>query len=128
MKRPAHRRLTPLLACVIVAGFTSLAEGHPFPIRSAPRVGRKVLVSPPKVTIWFNEELEPASSTMAVYDSAKQEVDKGKGSVSGADATALEVDLPPLAPGIYRVYWRVKGKDTHVTEGDFTFTIAGKNP
>jgi methionine-rich copper-binding protein CopC len=38
----------------------------------------------------------------------------------------LEVDLPELGTGNYRVYWKALSKDTHVTEGDFTFTIAGK--
>lgn len=82
--------------------------------------------SPLKVTIWFDGELESAFSTIAVYNSAKQQVDKGNSRVSGTDASVLEVDLPALAPGTYRVYWKVLAKDTHVTEGDFAFTIEGK--
>ena len=35
----------------------------------------------------------------------------------------LRVTLAPLAPGTYRVVWRVLSVDTHVTEGDFTFTV-----
>jgi methionine-rich copper-binding protein CopC len=31
-----------------------------------------------------------------------------------------------LAPGVYRVYWKVLAKDTHVTEGDFSFTLEVK--
>jgi methionine-rich copper-binding protein CopC len=38
----------------------------------------------------------------------------------------LTVDLPLLTPGVYRVYWKALSKDTHVTEGDFYFTIASK--
>jgi methionine-rich copper-binding protein CopC len=91
-------------------------------------VGWTIASSPSKVTIWFDGGLEPAFSTIAVYNSAKRQVDKGNGRVSGTDASVLEVDLPALAPGTYRVYWRVLAKDTHVTEGDFTFTIAGKAP
>jgi methionine-rich copper-binding protein CopC len=30
---------------------------------------------------------------------------------------------PRLAPGTYRVMWRVISVDTHQTEGAFTFTI-----
>lgn len=128
MKRSAHKLLSGLLAWIITIGVTSFAEGHAFPIRSDPRVGWTIAVLPPKVTIWFDGELEPAFSTIAVYNSAKQQVDKGNSRVSGTDASVLEVDLPPLAPGTYRVYWRVLAKDTHVTEGDFTFTIAAKAP
>ena len=78
--------------------------------------------------IWFDGELEPAFSTIAVYNSAKQRVDKGNGRVNSSDASILEVDLPALLPGTYRVYWSVVAKDTHRTEGDFPFTIEGKSP
>lgn len=128
MKRSAHKPFSGLLAWIIIVGVTSFAEGHAFPIRSDPRVGWTIASAPSKVTIWFDGELEPAFSTIAVYNSAKQQVDKGNSRVSGTDASVLEVDLPALAPGTYRVYWKVLAKDTHVTEGDFTFTIAGKAP
>lgn len=128
MKRSAHKPLSGLLAWIITIGVASFAEGHAFPIRSDPRVGWTIASSPSKVTIWFDGELEPAFSTITVYNSAKQQVDKGDSRVSGTDASVLEVDLTDLAPGTYRVYWRVLAKDTHVTEGNFTFTIAGKAP
>jgi methionine-rich copper-binding protein CopC len=37
----------------------------------------------------------------------------------------LLVTLKPIKPGTYRVTWRVLSVDTHVTEGDFTFRVAG---
>jgi len=80
------------------------------------------------VTIWFDGELEPAFSTITVYNSAKQRIDKGNGRVSPSDATILEVDLPALPSGTYRVYWNVVAKDTHRTEGDFSFIVEGKSP
>jgi methionine-rich copper-binding protein CopC len=117
-----------LTLTLLQAGSPSLAEGHAFPIRSDPRVGWKVTVSPAKVTIWFDGELEPAFSTLAVYDSAKQRVDKNNARVIPSDATVLEVDLPPLPPGSYRVYWSVVAKDTHRTEGSFPFSVQEKSP
>jgi methionine-rich copper-binding protein CopC len=115
------------LALIQVASPTR-ALGHAFPLRSDPRVGWKVSVSPAKVTIWFDGELEPAFSTLAVYDSAKQRVDKNNARVNPSDATVLEVDLPPLPPGSYRVYWSVVAKDTHRTEGSFPFSVQEKSP
>ena len=106
--------------------FQTLAQAHAFPVRSDPRVGWTVAVSPPKVTIWFDGELEPAFSTITVYNSAKQQVDKGNSRVNGPDASVLEVDLTPLAPGTYHVYWKALAKDTHVTQGDFTFAVDKK--
>jgi hypothetical protein len=50
-------------------------------------------------------------------------VDKGDGRVNPSDSTILEVSLPPLPPGNYRVFWSVVARDGHRTEGDFPFTI-----
>lgn len=119
--------LRSFLALILsVAAFQTLARAHAFPVRSDPRVGWTVAVSPPKVTIWFDGELEPAFSTIAVYNSAKKQVDKSNSHISGSDGSVLEVDLPPLPAGTYRVYWKALSTDTHVTEGDFTFEIAAK--
>jgi copper resistance protein C len=119
--------LRSFLALILsVAAFQTLARAHAFPVRSNPRVGWTVAVSPPKVTIWFDGELEPAFSTIAVYNSAKKQVDKSNSHISGSDGSVLEVDLPPLPAGTYRVYWKALSTDTHVTEGDFTFEIAAK--
>lgn len=129
MRQPKITALAPLLASIlIIAAFPSRSRGHAFPLRSEPRVGRTVVTPPPVVKIWFDGELEPAFSTIAVYDAAKQRVDKRNGRVNPSDATVLEVDLPPLSAGTYRVYWSVVSKDTHRTEGDYSFTVEGKSP
>ncbi len=119
---------TVLVSILALTAFPSQSRGHAFPIRSEPRVGWIIAASPTKVTIWFDGELEPAFSTIAVYNSAKQRMDKGNGRVSSFDATILEVDLPTLPAGTYRVYWSVVAKDTHRTEGDFPFITEGKSP
>jgi methionine-rich copper-binding protein CopC len=103
------------------------ALAHAFPIRSEPRVGWKV-AAPAKVTIWFDGELEPAFSTIAVSNAAQQRVDKNNAHVNPLDATVLEVDLPPLSPGKYQVQWSVVAKDTHRTEGSFSFTVETRAP
>ncbi|MGH3579780.1 MAG: copper resistance CopC family protein, partial [Mycobacterium sp.] len=73
--------------------------------------------------IWFTQELEPAFSTIQVVDSAGKQVDKGDKHLDPKDATLLEVSLPELPPGKYRVIWRVLSVDTHATNGDFSFTV-----
>ena len=37
---------------------------------------------------------------------------------------ALRYRLPRLAPGEYRVQWKVTPSDGHVTEGEFAFSVA----
>ncbi|TMA11965.1 MAG: copper resistance protein CopC [Deltaproteobacteria bacterium] len=115
-----------VLALTLTA-IPSQSQGHAFPIHSEPRVGWTITTPPLKVTIWFDGELEPVFSTITVYNSVKQRVDKGNSRLNAADASMLEVDLPALAPGVYRVYWKALSKDTHVIEGDFSFTIADKS-
>ena len=99
------------------------AWGHAFPHHSEPKVGATVSVAPSRIRIWFDGALEPAFSSLRVEDAHGQRVDKGDGHVDPADATLLEVDLTPLAPGRYRVIWSVVARDGHRTEGDFMFTI-----
>jgi methionine-rich copper-binding protein CopC len=124
LNRIAEILQSALLAISCAAPASSFA--HSFPIRSEPRVGWTIASSPPKVTIWFDGELEPAFSTITVYNAEKQKVDKGDSRVIGSDKTVLEVDLLPLSAGTYKVYWKALSTDTHVTEGDFTFEIAEK--
>ena len=126
VKALKHYSVCLMVSSAIVAAFPAVGLGHAFPIRSDPRVGWTVTIAPPKVTIWFDGELEPAFSTITVYNSAKQQVDRGNSRVNGSDASVLEVDLPALAPGTYHVYWKALSKDTHVTQGDFSFAIEKK--
>jgi methionine-rich copper-binding protein CopC len=58
-----------------------------------------------------------------VQDASGKKVDSGDGRVSPIDDTLLEVGLPALAAGTYRVIWNVVARDGHRTSGDYTFTI-----
>jgi copper resistance protein C len=120
-------RLIAILATLgIVTGLPVRGWSHAFPVRSDPRVGWTIPSAPTKVTIWFDGDLEPVFSTITVYNSAKERVDKDDSRLGSTAANVLEVDLSVLAPGTYRVFWKALSKDTHVTEGDFYFTVAGK--
>lgn len=100
------------------------AWGHSFPDHSEPRVGWTVNRPPAQVKIWFDVPIEAIFSTIKVVDANGQQVDKQDGHVNAADHTLLEVSLPSLPPGKYRVFWHVISIDTHRTEGDYPFTIS----
>jgi methionine-rich copper-binding protein CopC len=110
------------LACALAPAPAALA--HAFLDHAKPAVGSTVHGPPPELRVWFTQRLEPAFSTVRVVDRTGKQVDKGDVRVDPADATLLVVSLPPLAPGSYKVIWRVVSVDTHVTEGDFTFDVA----
>jgi methionine-rich copper-binding protein CopC len=111
-----------LLLGSLIAG-VQVVLAHAFPNHSEPRVGSTVETSPSSVRIWFDGALETAFTTIAVKDSSGRNVDKGNGRVNSSEPTLLEVELPPLPPGIYQVLWDVLARDGHRTKGDFTFQV-----
>jgi methionine-rich copper-binding protein CopC len=86
-------------------------------------VGSIINASPDRVRIWFDSELEPAFSTITVRNTEHTMVDNKDGGVNPSDATLLEVSVPRLPPGRYRVVWSVVARDGHRTAGDYLFTI-----
>ncbi|HAM51620.1 MAG TPA: copper resistance protein [Nitrospiraceae bacterium] len=100
-----------------------VSHGHAFPDHSDPRVGATVSGSPSTVRIWFDGDIEPIFSTISVQDASGKRVDKGNGHVDPPDSTLLEVSVPPLPPGTYRVIWSVVARDGHRTMGDYTFVV-----
>lgn len=96
---------------------------HAFLERAEPRVGSKVKTSPPEVRLYFTERLEPAYSSARVVNGSGERVDRGDVQVDASNLSLLRVSVPPLAPGTYKVFWRVLSVDSHVTEGDFTFRV-----
>jgi methionine-rich copper-binding protein CopC len=99
------------------------AGAHAFLDHATPAVGSAIHGSPAQVRLWFTQELEPAFSTVQVQDRDGRRVDKQDKNVDRANPMLLQVTLPQLAPGRYRVVWRALSVDTHVTEGDFTFDV-----
>ncbi len=115
------------MARLLLAGSLLLPPGavwaHAFPDHSEPRVGWTVTTSPERVQIWFDGEIEPVFSTMRVEDGEQRRVDKGDARVNPQDGRLLEVSVPTLPSGKYRVFWSVVARDGHRTEGDFPFRI-----
>lgn len=97
-------------------------SAHAFPDHSEPRVGYSV-EAPRSVRIWFDGALEPVFSTIRVEDGDKRRVDAGDARVDTKDNRLLEVSLPSLPPGRYKVFWSVVARDGHRTEGMFPFQV-----
>jgi len=119
------RPLGTYLAIAMLWGVLSpqAALAHAFPERMEPRVGVVTESAPGQIRIWFDADLEPAFSTLRVLDVQGRQVNRDPGQVNAGQARLLEAQMPPLAPGVYHVYWRVIARDGHATEGDYTFTV-----
>jgi len=106
----------------LVVGSARL-EAHAFLKDADPGVGSTIQTPPGEVRIRFTENIEPAVSSIQVFDASGKEIDKRDRHVDSSDHALLEVSLPPLGAGTYKVVWRVVSVDTHVTNGNFTFRI-----
>ena len=107
---------------ILVVGSGRL-EAHAFLKDADPGVGSTIQTSPGEVRIRFTENIEPAVSSIRVFDASGKEVDKRDLHLDRSDHALLHVSLPPLGAGAYKVVWRVVSVDTHVTNGNFTFRI-----
>jgi methionine-rich copper-binding protein CopC len=122
---PTHggRRAAGLLVALALLTIPAAARAHAALDRADPKVGSTVSASPRQVRIWFDSELEPAFSSIAVHAPGGARIDDGHGRVDPSDPRLLAVDVPQLAPGTYRVAWSAVARDGHRTSGDYTFTI-----
>jgi methionine-rich copper-binding protein CopC len=107
---------------IVLAG-TSRLEAHAFLKDAEPGVGSTVQTSPNEVKIRFTENIEPAFSSIQVFDASNRQVDKRDVHLDRSDHALLRVSLSQLAVGTYKVVWRVVSVDTHVTNGSFTFRV-----
>jgi methionine-rich copper-binding protein CopC len=111
-----------ILLLIFVAGLARL-EAHAFLKDANPEVGSTMQTSPSEVRIRFTENIEPAVSSIQVFDATGKEVDKHDLHLDRSDHALLHISLPPLGVGTYKVTWRVVSVDTHATNGNFTFRV-----
>ena|SRR5437867_6042341 len=112
-----------LCFCFLLVVPSARLSAHAFLERSDPSVGGKVHSAPAAVRIWFTEAIELRFSSIQVFDATGKQVDKKDTHRDPSNRSLLEVSLPRLGPGTYKVIWRVVSVDTHRTNGNFTFQI-----
>lgn len=117
------RAIQLIVTAAAATFFAACAEAHAVLDRASPAAGSVVHVARTQLRLWFSESLEAAFSTVEVVDADGKRVDKDDQRLDPNDSSLLEVSLPALPPGEYRVHWRALSVDTHVTEGHFTFTV-----
>ncbi|MGH7403001.1 MAG: copper resistance CopC family protein [Candidatus Rokuibacteriota bacterium] len=102
------------------------AGAHASLVRSAPAHRAVLAQMPERVQLWFNERLEPAYSTVSVWNEAGAQVDARDAAVAPDDARRLSVAVPAREPGRYSVQYRVLSVDGHVVDNRFNFTVKGQ--
>jgi copper resistance protein C len=119
MKTLARLLVTSIALLILAQG----CWAHAFADHAEPAVGSQIHSAPTQVKIWFTEKLEPALSKIQVFDLSGKELDKHDSQIDQSNGALLTVSLPELKPGKYKVVWRAVSVDTHVTTGNFAFTL-----
>jgi hypothetical protein len=123
-RRWAIAALAGALGAGALAGTAALA--HAVLVRSVPSHRAALGQMPERVQLWFNERLEPAYSTVSVWNEAGAQVDDRDVTVGPDDPRRLSVAVSAREAGIYTVKYRVLSVDGHVVDSRFTFTVKGK--
>jgi methionine-rich copper-binding protein CopC len=112
-----------IILLLIFVATSARLEAHAFLKDADPEVGSTIQTSPSEVRIRFTENIEPAVSSIQVFDASGKEVDKRDMHLDRSDHALLHVSLPRLGAGTYNVVWRVVSVDTHLTNGNFKFRV-----
>ena len=91
------------LAVVALLLAPAVAWPHAFVARSDPGAGSSLSESPAQVRIWFDGPVEPVFIDLRVETGDKRRVDRRDARLNAGDNTLVEVGLPRLSPGRYRV-------------------------
>ena len=108
------------LSLALLSGAAS-AHAHASLDHASPPGGSTVKSSPNEVRMWFTEALEPKFTAAQLRSSSGAVI--ATGSVDASDPKQVVIPVRGLAPGKYKVTWKVLSDDTHRTEGSFGFEV-----
>jgi hypothetical protein len=119
--------LTLLLGLGLAAGLATWpppVPAHSLLVAATPAPDAVVAVSPPHVSLRFNNRVEKRLSRVQLVDERGR---VARAPIAGDDdqpAETLRAVVPPLAPGLWRVEWHVFSTDGHVVNGSYGFRLA----
>jgi hypothetical protein len=98
------------------------AAAHAVMVKATPAEDSVLANSPAVVSVWFNEPLEAAFSSLTVSDARTRVVVKGALEAIADNGLSLPLDAA-LPAGTYTVRYRVLSVDGHIVEDQFRFVI-----
>lgn len=114
--RRALLRLAPL---ALVFAAIRPAAAHSELRRSAPAPGAVLAQAPERIELVFSERVQ--LTALRLFRAGGDEIALPRRAIRVADTETI--DLPPLAPGAYRVEWRIISADGHPVGGAIPFRI-----
>ncbi|HVV33102.1 MAG TPA: copper resistance protein CopC [Vitreimonas sp.] len=124
MERQHPRRHFGLLLASAFFALATPAFAHALLARAEPAVGATVHGQITTLRMRFTERIEPTLCRVTLVDAANHDIPVAALAAEGDGRILAAHITTPLAPGIYHVCWRAVSVDTHITEGDYSFTLA----
>jgi copper transport protein len=121
-----RRAFVVVAACLgLVLGMPVLAWAHATLVRAEPAAASLTRTSPTRIRLEFSEELEPSLGRISLVGADGKVITlKVAGDPRNVNALIAPLESP-LAPGAYRVKWRVVSADGHPVNGSYVFTVEG---
>ena len=116
-----------LLALMAVLALAPAAWAHSTLLSTEPARDRIVEHSPDRVLLRFDEPVETALGSIAVYDGEGERVDAGKIMRPSPKQVAVAIDRR-LERGTYTVAWRVISADSDPINGAWVFHVKAPGP
>ena len=113
-----------LLAATSAMARPALVRGaHATLISSEPAANSRLTASPSRIRLVFSEPVEGHLARVTLVPASGQPL-RLRADADPRDVNAVIAVIDSIAPGGYRVSWRVVSADGHPVDGTFTFTLA----
>ncbi|MCU0625035.1 MAG: copper resistance protein CopC/CopD [Gemmatimonadaceae bacterium] len=120
-----HRRVAAAVALLVAAA--SRLEAHDRLRASSPRDGDTVAVAPSSIRLVFAARVDPTSAHVTLVDGARRAVPLAVATAHPDSGAVLVATVPgDVAPGTWRVEWRIAGRDGHPVTGTVRFMVEAR--
>jgi copper transport protein len=108
-------KIVIILSFLFILLLPAKSFAHSTLLTVSPIPNSTLTTSPPQITLTFNERLEKELYFIKVIDSHGKSVTKNDTQMS-LTQRQLELDLPPLSYGVYKVSYKTISADGHPIE------------
>jgi copper transport protein len=117
-----------LLILILAFSFPSFTLAHAYIIKSNPSENQTINHAIQKVSIQFDESIQPVFNSIQVFDSTGNRVDRKDGRINPKNSSIIECGLNQNLPnGIYQIEWKVVSSDGHPVQGTIPFQMGTGN-
>lgn len=110
-------------AVVLLLAPAPTASAHAGLESSSPGASSVLDEPPDQILLDFDEEVEPTTAAIQLFDEGGELVDLGAVLADPGDPTIISTSVGDMGDGVFAVVWRVSSIDGHVVDGAFSFQV-----